>query len=80
MPFVVAAEELTFLAVLANQQQQVPLRGLNVEHVDIGIRSRPLGNLKELAIAVVPDVERDDAPDVTVHQPTTFNASTRLVR
>ena len=61
MPLVVAAEELLLLAALPDQQQQVPVGGLHVEDGDLGVGLGLADDLEELALAVGPHVQGDDA-------------------
>jgi hypothetical protein len=52
------AEEFALVAILTNQQEQVTIRRLNVEHFDLGIGTKLRRDLEELASTIRPNVER----------------------
>ena len=58
---VVAAQELDLFLALTNEQEQVPVGGLNIEDGDFDIDAGLPGDLEELAFSVGLHVQRNDA-------------------
>lgn len=61
VPLVVTAKKLVFLSLLPNQDQQVPVGGLNIKNRDLGISVAGRNHLEELTIAVGLHIQRKDA-------------------
>ena len=59
VPLVVPAQKLLLLAAVADQEEQMPVGGLNVKDRDLGVDPRLSGDLEVLAVAIFSDIERD---------------------
>jgi hypothetical protein len=59
MTLIVTAQELVLSVVLIRHQQQVPQRWLNVEDAGFGEYRSFYGNIEELAVGIVTDVDRN---------------------